>query len=152
MHTAIETTAFADTAFLLDILNYTDWLFIDLKHMDSTAHKAQTGVGNDIILKNIRAIATANWPGKLMIRMPVIPGFNDSPENIEATAAFLREQNLGEIHILPFHRLGTSKYAQLGLTYAHASQPAPTAEAMQAIRHQFETCGLTCYVDAESPY
>jgi len=59
MHTAIETSAFVETGFLLRVLQWTDWLFIDLKHMDSAAHQAGTGAGNELILSNIAAVASS---------------------------------------------------------------------------------------------
>ena len=152
IHTAIETSALAETSFLLEILQWTDWLLVDLKHMDAAAHKAGTGVDNSLILKNIEAIARAHWPGKLMLRMPVIPGYNASRENIEATAGFMKRLGLKEINLLPFHRLGDSKYSQLGLTYTHSNQAAPSASDMLEIKHSFESFGLRCYLDADSPF
>ena len=65
--------------------------------------------------------------------MPVIPGFNDDVANAEATAAFLHEIGQSEINLLPFHRLGASKYEQLGMTYEYAEQAAPSQESLESL-------------------
>ena len=102
---------------MLEILQWTDWLFIDLKHIDAAAHRAGTGVSNELILRNISAVAAAGWDGRLVIRVPVVPGFNDTAENLRATAEFVAGLHsskedilLSEVNLLPFHRLGQSKY------------------------------------------
>ncbi len=152
MHTAVETSAYVETDFLMEILERTDWLFIDLKHMDSAVHREETGVGNELILKNLEAVAIARGEKRLVIRVPIIPGFNDDAENLQATAEFVRALNLNEVNILPFHRLGRSKYEQLGLEYKFAHQAAPSKETMLATKHIFESVGLQCYIDFETPF
>lgn len=74
----VETSAYVPRTVLRAALPYIDWLFIDIKHMDSARHLEGTGVSNQLILDNIRWIATADWPGRMVLRMPVVPGFNDS--------------------------------------------------------------------------
>ena len=86
------------------------WLFVDLKHMDSGKHLEATGVPNGMILDNIRWIAASDWPGRMVLRMPVTPRFNDSVANAEATAKLLMDIGSSEINLLPFHRMGASKY------------------------------------------
>jgi pyruvate formate lyase activating enzyme len=85
IHTAVETSAHADTNLVTEVLKRTDWMFIDIKHMDSAAHRAETGRGNELILKNIEAVASAGWDGRLIIRVPIVPGYNDTVENLHAT-------------------------------------------------------------------
>ena len=150
IHTAVETSACADTETLLAVQKLTDWMFIDLKHMDPDVHARETGASNDVILKNIAA--AASWAGRLIIRVPVVPGFNDGRENLEATAAFMKDNGLDEINILPFHRLGASKYAQLGLKDKHAGTEAPSAEAMARAAAVFTSAGLRCSVGAQTPF
>jgi pyruvate formate lyase activating enzyme len=153
IHTAVETCAHADTDLLLEVLRCADWLFLDLKHMDAAAHRAGTGVGNELILRNIAAVASANTESRLVIRVPIVPGFNDSAENLQATAVFMVRHNLKEVNLLPFHRLAQSKYEQLGLdwgNYAHMASPSETA--MRTHQQVFETAGLNCYVGSETPF
>jgi len=152
MHTAVETCAHVDTDVLMEALQWMDWLLVDIKHTDSAAHRAETGVGNELILQNIAAVASARWAGRLIIRVPIVPTFNDTAENLQATAEFMVEHNLREVNILPFHRLGNSKYEQLGLEYKYARVTSPSKEIMLTAKHIFETAGLQCYADFETPF
>jgi pyruvate formate lyase activating enzyme len=152
MHTCIETTSCIETEFYLKATRSVDWIFTDLKHMDSASHKRLTGVGNELIHKNIRLLAQSDWNGALIPRMPVIPGANDSDENIEATVAFIRDIGLDVVNFLPFHRLGESKYRQLGRTYAYAEQTAPTDEQMNHFKDIAESYGLFCFLGWNTPF
>ncbi len=152
MHTAIETSAFVETDFLLQVLQWTDWLFIDLKHMDSAVHQAETGAGNGLILGNIAAVASSGWNGRLVIRVPIVPGFNDTVDNFQATARFVKRLHLPEVNILPFHRLGNSKYEQLGSKYKYAEIASPSKETISTAQRIFEAVGLRCYVGYQTPF
>ncbi len=96
-----------------------DFIHFDLKAMDPELHRNLTGADNRAILENARRLARARAP--VLFRMPVIPGQNDSAANLRATARFLKEVGAGTIHLLRYHRMGTSKAAPLGL-------PIPAAE------------------------
>ena len=120
--------------------------------MDSGKHLQGTGVPNELILDNIRWIANTGWPGRMVLRMPVVPGFNDSVANVEATAAFLGEIGQSEINLLPFHRLGASKYEQLGMTYAYAEQPAVTQETLESLGSVYRQRAITCHLGADTPF
>jgi pyruvate formate lyase activating enzyme len=152
MHTTVETCAHANTDVLIEVLKWTDAMFIDIKHMDAVAHRSGTGVGNDLILQNVEAAASTPWEGRLIVRVPIVPGFNDTVENLQATAAFMARLHLKEVSLLPFHRLGHSKYEQLGLNYAHAQMPTPSGEAMSSYQRIFEITGLQCYIGPEIPF
>ncbi len=153
IHTAVETSAQADTDLLLAILPWTDWLLVDIKHMNPAAHRAETGAGNERILKNIEALASAGWGGRLIVRVPIIPGYNDTAENLRATAGFVRELALKEVNLLPFHRLGASKYEQLGLDYGrYAHLAPPSLETLRPHQQIFLAAGLACYVGFETPF
>jgi pyruvate formate lyase activating enzyme len=152
MHTTVETSAHINADVLTEILKWTDWMFIDIKHMDSAAHRTETGAGNELILQNIEVAASTAWDGRLIIRVPIVPGYNDTVENLRATAAFMLKLNLKEINLLPFHRLGHSKYEQLGLDYEYAHVPRPSREALWSHQRIFETAGLQCYIGSETPF
>lgn len=113
IHTALDTTGFAPWEAVERALPYADLFLYDLKHMDSAEHRRVTGVPNERILDNARRIAERG--GKLQVRIPVIPGFNDSIENLGSTARFCAE--LGEavtlVQLLPFHHMGASKYERI---------------------------------------
>jgi pyruvate formate lyase activating enzyme len=152
MHTTLETSAHTNTNLLMEVLKWTDAMFIDIKHMDSAAHRSATGAGNELILQNVEAVASTEWDGRLIIRVPIVPGYNDTDENLRATAAFLARLKLKEVNLLPFHRLGQSKYEQLGMNYEYAQVPAPSNEVLGFCQRIFETAGLQCYVGSETPF
>jgi glycyl-radical enzyme activating protein len=152
IHTAIETSALTDTDSLFDILQYVDWAFVDLKHMDATRHREQTGVGNEQILKNISTLARSDWPGMLMIRIPIIGQFNDDDANIRASSEYLLSVGLEEVNILPFHRLGDSKWRQLGMTYPYSHQETTSDEKLRHIGQIFQQYGITCYIGSSTPF
>jgi pyruvate formate lyase activating enzyme len=153
MHTCVETTSFLPTEYYLDTLAYVDWVFTDIKHMDPVEHKKLTGQDNALILHNIAALAgKAGWDGVIMPRIPVIPNSNDSEENLLATVAFIKRIGLDAVNILPFHRLGESKYRQLGRLYDLADQPSPADETMQQLKAMVESQGVYCLVGWETPF
>lgn len=152
IHTAIETTAYADQAIFLETMRYIDFAFIDVKHMDTVKHTDKTGVGNEKILGNISGLAKPDWKGRLILRMPVIRGFNDDDANIEATADFMDALGLFEINILPFHRLGDSKYTQLGEHYEYSDEKPTSAGTLERIQDIFLAREIACYVAEEVLY
>jgi pyruvate formate lyase activating enzyme len=152
IHTAIETSACFPFEQFLETVTLADWLFIDVKHLSSDAHQEATGAGNEMILDNIRRLKESGWPGRLVIRVPVVPGFNDSPETIGAIARFAASAGWGEMNLLPFHRMGASKYGQLGLAYAYADVPPPGEELMRSLQQAAEAGGVTCYCGASTPF
>jgi len=112
IHTAVDTSCYVEPEILDSVAERADLFLCDLKHMDNEMHERFTGVGNNLILENIRRIARAD--NKIVIRIPVIPGFNDDPANIEATGKFAASlSGVGRIDILPFNRGGVEKSARL---------------------------------------
>lgn len=113
IHTALDTTGFASQKQVDAVLPYTDLFLYDLKCMDDTRHRAVVGVSNEPILSNIRHIAECG--GKIQVRIPLIPQFNDSDANLQAAAALCSE--LGDavtmIQLLPYHTYGTVKYTRI---------------------------------------
>ncbi|MFB0919946.1 MAG: glycyl-radical enzyme activating protein [Oscillospiraceae bacterium] len=116
--TCVETASNVSPEALEAVIPYTDMFITDIKHLDSEVHRKNTGAGNELILKNIRRLAETGKP--LILRLPVIPGVNDSPEYIDSVGEFIKE-NLGDavrqIQFLRFRRLGEEKYKSLGLPY-----------------------------------
>jgi pyruvate formate lyase activating enzyme len=113
----------------------------EIKHMDDAEHKRLTGVSNKVILDNLRNISRLGIPVK--IRLPLIPGFNDSTRNLEATADFVeRLSHVQSLDILPYHRLGEMKWGQLGQDYSLAGVEALTLEETEARIQLFRDHGL----------
>jgi pyruvate formate lyase activating enzyme len=139
LHTALETCGYAPWEDLVRILELTDLVLYDLKIMDPLAHERATGVDNRLILENARRIAAL---GKsLVIRLPLIPGYTDSGENVAAVAAYAGQlPGVEEIHLLPYHRLGEPKYRRLERPYAleaMPSYPRARAEALAEVVRQW---------------
>ena len=120
MQTAIETSGYARQDVFLKIFRNIDFAFIDVKNMDDELHKWGTGVSNELILSNISALVHSGWGGRLVLRQPTIHGYNDSTENAKKIIDFMNELGLYEINLLKFHRMGGTKWEQLGKTYEYA--------------------------------
>lgn len=118
IHTCVETTLYADWKSVETIYEDTDLFITDLKHMDSSVHKTYTGVENDRILDNMERLAARGKP--LIVRIPVIPGVNDTQENMKESADFMINKlhnRVEELQLLEFMRLGEEKYKSLNIEY-----------------------------------
>jgi len=114
--TALETSGHAPWETLERLVPFLDLIFFDFKHPDPQLHRRHTGVGNRRILKNLRMLNARKAP--LVVRIPVIPGFNDSPAVLTRMFRFLMGlPHEAPVELLPFHRLGMSKYRGLGRAY-----------------------------------
>lgn len=112
-HTVVDTSGFAPKANVQRIINHVDLFLFDLKQMNDQEHQKLTGVSNNQILKNLKFLI--NEGKNLIIRFPMIPGCNDSRENIMSMIDFLCSLNSkSEVHILPYHRIGRDKYSRFG--------------------------------------
>lgn len=145
IHTVIETCGFVKFEHLEKLLENLDLVYMDIKHMDAITHKKITGVSNRIILENARKVSAIR---PLILRIPVIPGLNDSDENIHATADFAASlsNKFQRIELLPYHKFGTQTYEQLGMEYQLADTESPTDEHMQRLKSIVESCGVTAQI------
>lgn len=117
INTAIETTAIASWEVIEQFLPHLDYVLMDIKHMNSEKHKAFTRQPNERILENARRIAESGMT-ELTIRTPVIPTFNNTPEEIMSISKFASSlPGVKHHHLLPYHRLGQGKYEGLGRKY-----------------------------------
>ncbi len=115
VHTALETNGFAGEAAFREAAAGADLLLFDVKHHDSARHAAGTGVDNARILANLGWALAA---GKdVLVRIPVIRGYNNSLDDARAFARLLLGMGAGRVQLLPFHQMGESKYASLGIPY-----------------------------------
>lgn len=142
IHTAVDTTGFAGYETIQSILPCTDLFLYDLKHMDCAQHRTVTGVANELILENAQRIARAG--GKLQVRLPVIPSFNDSEKNVRETGLFCK--SLGDavalIQLLPYHNLGVMKYQRIDDSKPVLEAPVPSDEKIAALRRVLEDLQL----------
>jgi len=116
MHRAIETSGYCAPEKFLEILQEVDYVLMDIKLVDDTLHKHFTGVSNQVILKNLEQLKQSGKPFR--IRIPVIPGVNDSVTNFDATAELLQDaKNLEKVELLPYHRTAGAKYEMVAKQY-----------------------------------
>jgi pyruvate formate lyase activating enzyme len=141
IHTALDTTGYAKWEVLQRTMPYTDLYLYDLKHMDSEKHRKVVQVPNELILENAQELAAHGK--KLQIRIPVIPLFNDDPENIRKTAEFCRK--LGDavtmVQLLPYHNFGVMKYLRISDGPAFEATP-PSDEYMEKLKDMIGGYGL----------
>lgn len=144
VHTALETTGFGDTDKLKTLSLYTDLFLFDLKHVDNYMHKALTGVDNSLILKNLRLLRSLNK--EVIMRIPLITNLNDSIENIQASINIAKENNIREIHLLPYHTLGLDKYRRLQKNYNldHIDKPLP--DYLNKLKTLIEESKIKCII------
>ena len=141
INTAVESTSCTKYEIIKEALPYIDYYLMDIKHMDSSKHKEYTGVPNELILEN--ATRLAKDAKSLTIRVPVIPGFNDTEEEITAIAKFAASlKTVKELHLLPYHRLGKDKYEGLKRDYLMGDAPLHTQEEIERLRTAAEKCGI----------
>lgn len=115
IHTAIETSGYGEWGKLKEMAKYTDLFLYDIKHMNPITHGAFTGVSNVPILQNLESLIEMGK--QIIIRVPFLPEYNGTEENLMEMAQFMKEHGLQEIHLMPFHQLGKDKYQKLGKTY-----------------------------------
>lgn len=141
LSTAIESTAAAPIETIRKLLPYLDHYLMDIKHINPEKHKEFTGRDNRLMLENARHLAKE--ARHLVIRVPVIPTFNDTVEEISAIASYVSEiMPGGEIHLLPYHRLGSDKYKGLGREYKMKHISPPTDEHMEKLLNTVKKFGL----------
>ncbi len=146
LSTAIETCGHTTWAVWERLLPYLDTILFDLKHIDSETHQALTGVGNDLIVSNLRRLVELGAP--VTIRVPLIPSFNADPVSLSAIAEFVRELGGGvnRLDLLPYHTLGQAKYAALGREYLYADQPRLNEAEVAELAGLVESYGLVVTV------
>ena len=145
INTAVETTGFAPFEKIEKMLPYIDTVLMDIKHTNSEKHKQFTTQPNELILEN--AVKIAEKANKLIIRVPVIPTFNDTEQEIADIAKFASSlKGVREINLLPYHRFGKDKYDGLSREYLMGDLETPTDEHMQRLKSVAEGFGLECKI------
>ncbi len=145
INTAIETTGFANADVIRRFLPYLDTVLMDIKHINSDKHKEFTSQPNERILENAKLIASE--ARRLIVRVPVIPNFNDTVAEIAEIAAFaVGLPNVDEIHLLPYHSMGRDKYTGLGREYTMGDLKSPTNELMEVLKQTAEQFGLKAHI------
>jgi len=142
LHTAVDTAGNLPFDWIAEALPYTDLFLFDCKVMDEERHRTVTGVSNRRILENLRQLGDGRIP--VWVRVPVIPGVNDTPREITAIAEFLSDlPGIEQVELLPFHHLGAGKYESLGMEYASQPLKPPSESQMEELVRILENRNLT---------
>ncbi|MDA8080153.1 MAG: glycyl-radical enzyme activating protein [Actinomycetota bacterium] len=145
IHTCLDTAGYGTSSALQRILQYTSLVFYDIKHLDARIHRELTGKQNGLIMRNLELIIRSGVP--VVIRVPYIPGHNDSKENIEALAKTVSGMSKeAKVNLLPYHRFGMGKYAMLDRRYELAKLLPPSKEDLSKAKEIIESFGLACEV------
>jgi pyruvate formate lyase activating enzyme len=142
-HTAVDTSGYSSVEQYKSIIPFTDLFLFDLKHLDEEKHIELTGASNMEILDNYRLILDC---GKdVMLRIPVIPGYNDDPGHLGKLKQFISDtktETLKKINLLPFHKIGSSKYKRFNIPYTMSGTEPPSKERMQKLKEYFSETGI----------
>jgi pyruvate formate lyase activating enzyme len=146
VHRAVDTAGFVSTEILREVSRHTDLFLYDLKMMDPERHRKWTGVPNEKILENLQMLAAAG--ANIIIRIPLIGGVNDDPENIDETARFIASLSgeKREVNLLPYHKIAQSKYKKLGRPDDFLRLNDPGKEAIEMAVRIFNEYGIKAII------
>ncbi len=137
LHTVVDTAGYASPDVLSRVAALTDLFLFDLKSVDEDAHRRFTGVSGALIRGNLERLAS--WGKRVVIRMPIVPGVNDSLAGIGVAGRFIASLgNVVGIQLLPYHTIGVDKYARLGINYGLPGLRAPSLDTMNAIAEELQ--------------
>ena len=139
LHTALDTCGYADWPTMKKMLKHVDLVLYDIKHMDPGLHRKATGKSNEVILKNLRRIPHSV---RVWLRIPLIPGYNDSDENLNEVGRLGKEIGVEKVSILPFNRFGEAKYPNMGQAFTMAEIQPPTQERIKEAEERIKRFGL----------
>jgi pyruvate formate lyase activating enzyme len=143
LHLLIETCGHFAWDSAAKAISLMDIVYLDIKHMDDAKHRRATGQGNAIIHENAHRIDALGMP--IRVRVPLIPGFNDSPEDFSAILRFAASlKNLDKVQVEPYHRFGMSKYQHIGWGYSLTELEPPSDLAVTELLHLAESIGVPC--------
>ncbi|MCL2201779.1 MAG: glycyl-radical enzyme activating protein [Oscillospiraceae bacterium] len=145
VHTCADTAGFGSAEALDLVLEYADLVYFDIKWLDPVRHEELTGVPLEPVVRNFKTICERGIP--IVVRIPLIPDFDDNSDNLAAIAKFVKENAPGaDVHIMPYHRYGESKYESLGIEYPLKGLRENTPEDLERARKIFEAEGVSVEV------
>ena len=141
IHTAIDTSGFTTEGLIRKAAGISDMFLYDLKFINEEEHKKYTGVSNKQILRNLRILSELK--SDICIRIPVIPGINDRPRNIDNLISFITQlSGIENVDLLPYHFFARSKYQRFNHTNRMEGIEKPSESHMSEIKAQFENAGF----------
>jgi pyruvate formate lyase activating enzyme len=149
IHTAMETCGYSEWAVFKQLIPNLDLLLYDVKHIDPAIHSRHTGKSNERIMNNLKKILKGETP--VIIRIPVIPDFNNNVRTMKDIALFLNRHNgsgaLDRVDLLPYHKLGVGKYGALGCIYKLKDCQTPGDESMEGLKQIFVEQGFDTFIE-----
>jgi pyruvate formate lyase activating enzyme len=146
IHTALDTCGHASWQVMGRILEHTDLVLFDLKHLSPGTHLDGTGAKNDLILGNLRKTLDSKG-ARVWIRIPLIPGYNDTTPHLKELALALRETGAEKVSLLGFHHWGRSKYPALGREYPYDGVDALPKTTLELAKTVLEARGIAVTID-----
>lgn len=141
IHTAIETSGHAPAGIVRELASFVSLWLYDLKLLDDAEHMRYADASNAVPLENLRWLLRSG--AEVIVRIPIIPGVNDSDHHIDAFGDFVSETGAAsEVHLLPYHKTGLDKYRRLGRQYRMTETPEPDPAYMDRIADRFSRRGL----------
>jgi pyruvate formate lyase activating enzyme len=143
LHTAVDTSGFLGARASDELLDDTDLVLLDIKSWDPALYRRVTGVELGPTLEFARRLS--NRGNTMWIRFVLVPGLTDDPANVEGIASFVSTlKSVERVEVLPFHKLGASKYTKLGMEFPLADVPTPAPDSIECVRDTFR--GRGCVV------
>ncbi|GAA3882798.1 pyruvate formate-lyase-activating protein [Saccharothrix violaceirubra] len=141
LHTALDTSGFLGDRATEAMLADTDLVLLDIKSWDPATYRHVTGGEVGPTLEFARRLSDLGKP--MWIRFVLVPGLTDAPDNVEGIAGFVATlPSVERVDVLPFHKMGASKYQAIGLPFPLADTPTPDAALVRRVREQFLSHGL----------
>lgn len=150
VHTALDTAGYAEPADLDRVAQQADLVLFDLKAADEDAHQRWTGRPLAPIVENLRRLLAARraLPNSVRLRIPLVASLNGTAEHLAELADLLRSLGVSEVDLLPYHRLGAAKYAQIGMEYPLPHEVPPNAASLAGVVERLRAAGVAARVVA----
>jgi len=141
IHSAVDTTGFANQNIFKQVAKKTDLFLYDLKLLDDKEHKKYTGVSNKVILDNLKYLNQIKK--RVTIRFPVIPGITDTLENVSLMKKFLLPlKNIRKLALLPYHDIANHKYTKFKMNNKMNGVKALSKKDLAGLKKEFEDIGF----------
>ncbi|MBI5118595.1 glycyl-radical enzyme activating protein [Candidatus Poribacteria bacterium] len=139
IHTALETCGCFGQEIVESLVESVDLFLYDIKHVDAGKHREFTGVSNEKIMSNFSRILSCVGSGRIIPRIPVIPGFNDDGDSVDMVISFLkRSRYSGPVHLMPYNRMARTKWEKIGRGASYKDMGVLSDDAIESIASQFE--------------
>jgi len=145
LHTTLDTAGYVSQEMLENVMNLIDLFLYDIKLIDNKKHKKYTGISNKIILSNLEFLSDQNK--QIIVRIPIIPSINDTKSDLDDFGGYLNKLNLLSVELIPFHKIGETKYKKLNKVNRMKDIKEPTKEDMLRVKEHLKTFQLNVKIE-----